>query len=108
MSLVGNPREAEIPADLKAEAEERRHTMVERIAELDDDLTVKYLEGEEISIRRAEERLAQGSPCQQGHSDLLWEFAAQQGCSAGAGCSHRLPALTAGCSAGHRHRSAHR
>jgi elongation factor G len=44
------PREAEIPADLKTEAEERRHTMVERIAELDDDLTVKYLEGEEIGI----------------------------------------------------------
>jgi elongation factor G len=43
------PREAEIPADLKAEAEERRHTMVERIAELDDSLTVKYLEGEQIS-----------------------------------------------------------
>ncbi len=43
------PREEEIPADLKSEADERRHTMVERIAELDDDLTVKYLEGEEIS-----------------------------------------------------------
>jgi elongation factor G len=48
--LGKEPREAEIPADLKAEATERRHTMVERIAELDDDLTVKYLEGEEIGI----------------------------------------------------------
>jgi elongation factor G len=48
--LGREPREAEIPADLKAEALERRHTMVERIAELDDDLTVKYLEGDEISI----------------------------------------------------------
>ncbi len=46
--LGREPREAEIPADLKAEAEERRHTMVERIAELDDTLTVKYLEGKEI------------------------------------------------------------
>jgi elongation factor G len=44
------PREAEIPSDLKPEAEERRRSMVERIAELDDALTVKYLEGEEISI----------------------------------------------------------
>jgi len=43
------PREADIPLDLKAEADERRHTMVERIAELDDKLTVKYLEGDEIS-----------------------------------------------------------
>jgi elongation factor G len=47
--LGKDPREAEIPADLKKEAEERRHTMVERIAELDDVLTVKYLEGKEIS-----------------------------------------------------------
>jgi elongation factor G len=47
--LGRDPREAEIPADLKKEAEERRHTMVERIAELDDTLTVKYLEGKEIS-----------------------------------------------------------
>jgi elongation factor G len=45
-----DPREAEIPADFKAQAEEARHSMVEKIAELDDDLTVKYLEGEEISI----------------------------------------------------------
>ncbi len=47
--LGREPREAEIPADLKTEAEECRHSMVEKIAELDDDLTVKYLEGGEIS-----------------------------------------------------------
>jgi translation elongation factor EF-G len=32
------------------QVEEARATLVERIAELDDDLTVKFLEGEEISI----------------------------------------------------------
>jgi elongation factor G len=48
--LGREPRQAEIPPDLKTEAKERRHAMVERIAELDDALTVKYLEGEEISI----------------------------------------------------------
>ena len=47
--LGKDPREADIPVDLKAEAEERRHVMVERIAELDDGLTVKFLEREEIS-----------------------------------------------------------
>jgi elongation factor G len=47
--LGKDPREAEIPAELNAEAEEHRRTMVERIAELDDALTVKYLEGDEIS-----------------------------------------------------------
>ncbi|HBG73936.1 MAG: translation elongation factor G [Chloroflexi bacterium GWB2_49_20] len=44
------PREAEIPTDLKTRAEEAHHTMVERIAELDDELTVKYLEGEQIDV----------------------------------------------------------
>jgi len=48
--LGREPREADIPADLKKEAEERHHTMVEKIAELDDALTVKYLEGEEIGV----------------------------------------------------------
>jgi elongation factor G len=48
--LGQEPRQAEIPADLRAEAEERRRTMVEHIAELDDALIVKYLEGEEISV----------------------------------------------------------
>ena len=40
----------DIPADMKAKAEEDRHVMVEKIAELDDELTVKYLEGAEISV----------------------------------------------------------
>jgi elongation factor G len=48
--LGREPREAEIPADLKKEAEERHHTMVERIAECDDHLTVKYLEGKDITV----------------------------------------------------------
>ncbi len=48
--LGQEPRQAEIPADLRAEAEERRRTMVEHIAELDDALIVKYLEGEEIPV----------------------------------------------------------
>jgi elongation factor G len=41
---------AEVPAELESEAMEARARMVERIAELDDDLTVKFLEGEEISV----------------------------------------------------------
>ena len=55
--LGKDPREAEIPADLKDEAEERHHSMVERIAELDDDLTVKYLEGGEISTAELKDAL---------------------------------------------------
>lgn len=48
--LGKEPKIIEIPEDLKAQAEEARAHMVERIAELDDELTVRYLEGEEISV----------------------------------------------------------
>ncbi|MFZ5855608.1 MAG: elongation factor G [Chloroflexota bacterium] len=40
----------DIPADMQAQADEARHHMIEKIAELDDDLTVKYLEGGEFTV----------------------------------------------------------
>jgi elongation factor G len=48
--LGREPETTELPADLKQAAEESRERMVEAIAELDEDLTLKYLEGQEISI----------------------------------------------------------
>jgi elongation factor G len=39
----------EIPEDMKAQVEEYRHKLIEKIAETDDALTEKYLNGEEIS-----------------------------------------------------------
>ncbi len=45
-----DPRMAPIPDELKEHAAEMRAQMVEKIAELDDDLIVKFLEGEEITI----------------------------------------------------------
>lgn len=48
--LGKEPKIVEIPADLVAQANEMRHAMVEKIAETDDDLTMKYLEGEEITV----------------------------------------------------------
>jgi elongation factor G len=48
--LGKEPRVIDIPADLQEAAQEARHHMVEKIAELDDHLTVKYLEGAEISV----------------------------------------------------------
>ncbi|HET9589181.1 MAG TPA: elongation factor G [Anaerolineales bacterium] len=48
--LGKEPKIGEIPDDLKVQAQEARAFMVERIAELDDDLTVRYLEGEEIGV----------------------------------------------------------
>ncbi len=42
--------EEDIPADMLAKAEEYRAKMVEAIAETDEELMMKYLEGEEISV----------------------------------------------------------
>ncbi len=42
--------EAEIPAELMGKASEYREKLVEAVAEFDEDLTMKYLEGEEITI----------------------------------------------------------
>jgi elongation factor G len=49
----------EIPAELKTEAAEARAKMVEAIAETDDELTLKYLEGEEISVAELRAALRQ-------------------------------------------------
>lgn len=54
------PIVGDVPADIKADAEQAREAMVEKIAELDDDLTVKYLEGEEITIDELKEALRNG------------------------------------------------
>lgn len=48
-ALGAKPSIEEIPADLQEAAKKARENMVERIAETDDDLTLLFLEGEEIS-----------------------------------------------------------
>ena len=47
---VAEPEEREIPAELQDQAEELRNDLIEAVAELDDDLMMKYLEGEELTI----------------------------------------------------------
>lgn len=41
---------AEIPAEMLDEVKRRRDLMIEKIAETDDELTLRFLEGEEISV----------------------------------------------------------
>ena len=48
--LGADPHEIDLPADLVDQVSTAREQMVESIAETDDDLTLKYLEGEEITI----------------------------------------------------------
>jgi elongation factor G len=49
--LGKEPRTIEVPPDLVAQATEAREHMIEQIAETDDELTMKYLEGTEISLQ---------------------------------------------------------
>jgi elongation factor G len=44
------PVDGDIPVDLQAQVEAMRDRMVEQIAETDDDLTIKYLDGEDITV----------------------------------------------------------
>ena len=53
--------------------------MVERIAELDDALTVKYLEGEEISIDELKDSPPPGRDYQQSHAGFLWSSLRNKG-----------------------------
>jgi len=58
--LGKEPKVVEIPADLKEQAVEARKFMVEKIAELDDELIMKFLDGEEISIEELKTALRKG------------------------------------------------
>jgi len=54
------PRIAEIPVELKDLSTQKRAELVERIAELDDDLTGKFLNGESISVDELKAALRRG------------------------------------------------
>lgn len=48
--LGKEPKEVEIPPDLRQQVDEMHTRLVEKVAELDDGLTMKYLEGDEITV----------------------------------------------------------
>jgi elongation factor G len=55
-----SPRYDEIPEHLVEKVAEQRKELVERIAELDDDLTIKYLEGEQLTVKELKGALRKG------------------------------------------------
>ena len=59
--LGNNIDVVDIPAELAAEAEKHRHTMIEAVAEMDDELTHKYLEGEEFTVAEIKRGLRLGT-----------------------------------------------
>ena len=53
-------RDEDIPADLMDQAQEYHDALIEAVAELDEDLMMKYLEGEEITIPEIKAALRKG------------------------------------------------
>lgn len=58
--LGKDPETVEIPAEYAAQVEELRAILVEKVAELDEDLTMKFLEGEELTIPEIKAALRKG------------------------------------------------
>ncbi|MFB9276807.1 elongation factor G [Cohnella cellulosilytica] len=54
------PDEIEVPAEYADKVEELRAILVEKVAELDEDLTMKYLEGEELTVEEIKAALRKG------------------------------------------------
>lgn len=52
--------ETQIPKEMEEEVEKYRHELIEKIAEQDDDLLHKYLQGEEISVDELKKALRKG------------------------------------------------
>ncbi|WP_172187457.1 elongation factor G [Lentilactobacillus kribbianus] len=51
----------DVPEEYKTEAEKRRTAMIEKLADIDDDIMEKYLEGEEISIPEIKAAIRKGT-----------------------------------------------
>ena len=56
-----NPEEIEIPEELKATVEEKRNELIEAVAEYDEEVMEKYLEGEELSIEDIKKCIRKGT-----------------------------------------------
>jgi elongation factor G len=54
-------REEEIPADMKDQVAEYRAKMIEKVAEVDDELMEKYLEGQELTVAEIKAGLRKGT-----------------------------------------------
>ncbi len=57
----GKASAGDIPADMKEEAENERESLIENVAEADDELVEKYLEGETLTDEEIEQALRKGT-----------------------------------------------
>src|SRR5262249_58840722 len=58
---AGAPQETAVPADLADEVQAARESLVETIAEANDELLEKYLEGQELSLEELRAGLREGT-----------------------------------------------
>ncbi|WP_372634055.1 elongation factor G [Cohnella sp.] len=58
--LGKDPETVAIPEEYAAQVEELRNELVEKVAELDEELTMKYLEGEELTVEEIKAALRKG------------------------------------------------
>ena len=56
-----NAQEIEIPAELKDEAEKRRADLIDTVAEFDDEVMEKYLEGQELTVEEIKKCIRKGT-----------------------------------------------
>ena len=59
--LGAHPVYGEIPADLKDQAEEYRNNLLEELSEIDDNIMMKYLEGEEVTVEEIKAAIRKGT-----------------------------------------------
>ncbi len=59
--VVDRPEEVDMPAEYEEQFQQYRQIMIEKIAETDDDLLIKYLEGEEIAPEELKKALKQAT-----------------------------------------------
>ena len=59
--VVDRPEEVDMPAEYEEQFQQYRQIMIEKIAETDDDLLIKYLEGEEITPEELKKALKQAT-----------------------------------------------
>ena len=88
----------EIPENLRKKAEAFRMQLVESVAENDDDMLHKFLEGETPTAAELRAVAAQGNDQHEAVPGAVRIFVQEQGCADAAGCGGRVSAQPARCS----------
>jgi len=86
--------EEEIPGDFRVEAEDYRKRLIEKIAEADDAILERYLEGGELSQTEIEKGIKEGTLSRQVYPCPLWFCTEKYGSTAPSGSHPPLSPFT--------------